>query len=149
MTAEQFEAMFFDSIRVVLNWHALRREEWPVVEQVVTKRKELGELLTTQEKRGQLMRLGAEHMTVQRVCERFHRQPNVWRGEALRMSNQLLNSRPSAWVLPAIDLGHATMLLDGAHRCVASYLSGVMVPTMLCVLEAPQDAYSLIDAEAA
>ncbi|WP_146241188.1 hypothetical protein [Actinokineospora spheciospongiae] len=153
MDLVEFRELFAESMRVWIDWDRLALSDATVGLQVISQREQHGDLLTVW------------YMTADRT-------PGDWRdGQAVPMTVAEAASTPTAWpperrerlktlahsfggsggqlvlAVPAYRVDDRQLLLDGSHRTVAAFSSGVSVRILVLSIDGPMDPLVLPDLE--
>lgn len=151
ITHKDYEALFGDSMRALFNWARMAEEKWPIVLQVVTTREELGGLyLPWWHKPGDpavqvnVNRPGVQH-TVASAAE-YLEHLGATRQEAVMQSGvRHVLAKGNAQIFPAARGRMGTVLLDGCHRAVGTYISGFKPHIALFVARPPRGGWAMLD----
>lgn len=129
---DNFETIFRPSIRTAVNWRALREMKCKVDTHVIETRDQLGRIQIPWYSNGDLHARKRRRVKVLDAATLQHSDLSH-RKEILDLASGMCTARQSAMLLPAVSIA-GYVLLDGAHRSIATYLSGVDFRIVLKVL---------------
>ena len=142
---------YMPDIRLRLHLERLSPDEAYITSVRITDRDMLGSLLsayrhTRRHVETRLSNPFSRPMTVADIADRLDAFTPANRAAFLAYVDEIVQTAAEPeWELPAYSLGNGRLfLLDGNHRAVATYLSGVPVNLKLLVLHAPVDRRILV-----
>lgn len=150
---EAFHQLFGESIRSWLAWGELETSDAQIRQQVIANRMELGRLLTVwyadpAGKPGDWRDPAHSPMTAAQAAQARTSWKN---GAAERIedfrSQFLESAEPPVLVLPAFVIKERILLLDGTHRALALFNSGLDPRVLICAVVGPAHARVLPDLE--
>lgn len=134
MTARDYERLFAKSVRVAVNWRAVRKAN-PRVETIVVD--SLATMGVPWYRNGEWHADVRDRIIVEEAASLVH-SDNKHRMRILGLAVGFLDTRPAPFTFPAIQSNDEVFLLDGTHRAIALELSRVEFSALLCVMHVPK-----------
>lgn len=151
MNLSDFQALFQGNIRAWLDWDALNCSTATITENIVTSRKDLGDIYTVWfvGPRGDPGDWRDPNHRPLRVDEASRALDSLTSDKKKRIqylaTQYAALNEPLVLLTPTYQAGQRMILLDVSHRIVAAYLAEISVRMLSLCIHGPQDAKVLPD----
>lgn len=142
-----FERLFRPTTRVLLDWDRLLRRHVRIETRVLTTSKDAGDWFTVWyvagDHGGEYL-AGLSPLRVHEIAAGWSALPAL-RRQRLDAIGATMRSHPQCLLVAVYDCGRGTVVVDGNHRIVASFMFDIICPVLVCAIQGPPDPMILPD----